>query len=475
MNIKLNSFIKNISYAFSANTISLIISVVMTLIVPKVLGVSEYGYWQLYLFYSGYIVYINFGWCDGIYLKYGGEDFKSINKSVISTQFFMLAIHEILASCVIYFFVLRFVSDVNKRYILLMACISGVIFVLRITLLYVLQATNQIKSYARITIIDRVIYFLLVLLLLLIGFKKYDVLIAADLIAKSASFVLVIWYCRSIVFAKRVSTKEALRETKDIIKGGIKLITANLASLLIIGVVRFAIEQEWGTVIFGKVSLTLSLSNMFTIFISAVSIVLFPTLRSMSQVKLSSIYYVLRTVLMTPLLGLLVAYKPFEFVLSIWLPQYIDSLKYMALLLPICLYETKMNMLINTYLKALRQEKWILVTNVLSVGLSLITTLVTIFYLRNLDLAVMSILILLTFRCIFAELLLAKSININVKGDISLELILTGIFIYTSWLINSHIGTVIYMISYIMYLVIKKKDLRDTTKYIIGIARSGRD
>ena len=36
-------------------------------------------------------------------------------------------------------------------------------------------------------------------------------------------------------------------------------------------------------------------------------------------------------------------YYPIKLILSTWLPQYADSLRYMALLFPICIYESKMS------------------------------------------------------------------------------------------------------------------------------------
>lgn len=59
---------------------------------------------------------------------------------------------------------------------------------------------------------------------------------------------------------------------------GIKLMFANIASMLIIGIVRFGIERAWDVATLGKVSLTLSILNMI-IFINAVGIIMFPTLR----------------------------------------------------------------------------------------------------------------------------------------------------------------------------------------------------
>ncbi len=40
-----------------------------------------------------------------------------------------------------------------------------------------------------------------------------------------------------------------------------------------------------------------------------------------------------------------------------WLPEYADSLQYMGILFPIVIYEGRMSLLINTYLKTIRKEK----------------------------------------------------------------------------------------------------------------------
>lgn len=63
------SLIRNLIYAFSAQGISLILSVLMSMIVPKLLGVEDYSYWQLFIFYIGYVGFSHFGLTDGIYLR----------------------------------------------------------------------------------------------------------------------------------------------------------------------------------------------------------------------------------------------------------------------------------------------------------------------------------------------------------------------------------------------------------------------
>ena len=49
-----------------------------------------------------------------------------------------------------------------------------------------------------------------------------------------------------------------------------------------------------------------------------------------------------------------------------WLPQYAESLRYMVILLPICIFDGKMSLLCNTYLKVLRKERQLFYFNLIS-------------------------------------------------------------------------------------------------------------
>ena len=72
--------IRNIIYSFSAQTVSIILSVLMSLLVPKMLGVEDFSYWQLFLFYLSYVGFFHFGITDGVYLKNGGISYENLNK-----------------------------------------------------------------------------------------------------------------------------------------------------------------------------------------------------------------------------------------------------------------------------------------------------------------------------------------------------------------------------------------------------------
>lgn len=459
MNRKAIDFIKNFSYTLFSNLVSLLISALVVLVVPKLIGVEEYGYWQLYLFYTSYVGFLHFGWNDGVYLRYGGKEYDKLDKKLLFSQYHMLVISQLLIGMSIALLAVFFVRDPERMFIFQMTALCLVIVNSRYMLLFLLQATNRIKGYAQITILDRVTYLGLVLVLLAFGVREYKLMIVADLAGKFISLLFAMYSCRDIVFRRLSDFYFSFRETFLNISVGIKLMFSNIASKFVLGFVKFGIERSWDVATFGKVSLTLSVSNLVMLFINAIGLVMYPVLRRTREEKLSEIYTTMRDLLMVLLLGALVVYYPLKSTLSKWLPDYADSLNYMGMLFPIMVFEGKMSLLINTYLKALRMEKRILVVNVISLAVSALLTLITTVIIKDLDLAIISIVGLLAFRSIIAEVVLSKKLAIPVYKDIILEIIMSIIFISTAWLINTPMVMVFYGLAYLIYLCVKRSDI----------------
>ncbi|ETA81770.1 flippase, partial [Youngiibacter fragilis 232.1] len=254
MNLKTISFIKNMSYTISSNLISLIISTLVVLIIPKLIGIVEYGYWQLYIFYTSYVGFLHFGWNDGIYLRFGGEEYKNLDKKLFYSQFIELLVSQIVIALLIWLGSFIFVRDFNRGFILQMVAIAMILVNTRLMFFYILQATNRIKEFARLTMLDRIVYIILIVTFLLVGVRDFKLMIIADLVGKFMSLLFATFSCKDIVFRKINTFYLTISESIINISVGIKLMFANIASMLIIGVVRFGIEQTWDVATFGKVS-----------------------------------------------------------------------------------------------------------------------------------------------------------------------------------------------------------------------------
>lgn len=465
MNIKVKKILKNVSYSFIVNIISMIISVISVTFLPKFMNVEDYGIWQLYLFYASYIRGLHFGWLDGICLRYGGYYFDKLNKIKFTSQFILLFLFELVITIIVLTVINLLIEDYFTRKILMFVFYTLVVVILGMFTNFILQITNKIKEYAYLTLFDRILFFISLIIYFNISDRGYAELIYLDIASKFLVLFYGIYLIKNLLVNKLDKINNIFEETWKNISVGIKLLFANIAAVLILGIVRFGISQQWDVATFGKLSLTLNCSNFLMVFINALSIVFFPILKRIDNSKIKDLYIKIRSGLTSILLGGLLIYYPLNSILSWWLPKYQDSLIYMAILLPICLFESKVSLLTNTYLKALRKEKIMMKINILVVVISCILTYISTILLHDLNVAVMSILLLFAIKSVCSELVLGKILNIQLKKDIIEEVFLVVVFISINF---SGIGILyklaIYLLTYIIYLYINKNMILNSFK-----------
>ena len=64
--ITTKKFAKNVVLSIVAQIVSLAISFITTLIVPRFIDEYQYAYWQTYVLYVGYVGVLHFGLLDGL-------------------------------------------------------------------------------------------------------------------------------------------------------------------------------------------------------------------------------------------------------------------------------------------------------------------------------------------------------------------------------------------------------------------------
>ena len=116
-----------------------------------------------------------------------------------------------------------------------------------------------------------------------------------------------------------------------------------------------------------------------------------------------------------------VAYYPMQLIFGIWLPDYKESLSYIAVLLPLCTYDGKMQMLCNTYFKVLRKENFLLFINAGAALISFIICSFSAHVLGSITAVVYSMVLSVALRSIISELYLARMLNKKVGSSIILE------------------------------------------------------
>lgn len=458
--------ITSVSNVTVVNIFSMIVTAVVTLIVPRYIANIDYGLWQLFVFYQGYLGFFHFGWNDGIYLRYGGCDYRTLDKKSFFSQFYTQILFECLIAGGI--IILYNGNDESRFFIVALLAINLVVLNSRYMLIYILQATARIKEYSVVLFVDRLVYIGIIIYALVSAHTGFKTFIFAETVSKTLAYFVAIMYCRDIVFHSVKSFALDVKEIWSNIHVGIKILLANISSMLVMGIVRWGVEKNWNIETFGEVSLTITLSQLFITFVTNIGLVLFPLLKKMDRDNLETVYRVLRIFLFVFLSFVLVLYFPGSFILKRWLPNYNNSIVYMGLLLPICFYESKMALINNTYLKALRKEKTLMLINVYVLILSVMATIVTTFICKNLTAAILTITVITAIRSDWAEIVVNRELGLKNNIKILQDNVIMVAFVICGYGIGNWIGGIIYFLAFLVGILVKRREICWFLKIITG-------
>lgn len=409
-----NHTIKNILYTFTSQIIGIIASICMSALIPKVTTVSNFSYWQLFVFYSSFIGLLHFGLIDGIYLKYGGSNFLEINKSKILSQLLTLLFLQsiiIISSAIL---ITNYVSG-NEKSILLF-----VLFYIPIKNIYsyfsmLLLSTNEIIYNSYCDIVRKGFLIISLLLLILIYSNvSYITIISVYLISELIPYIIIIKPYISFFKRKNIlSFRESIKESLSYMRIGCFLTLSNIISTLILGIGRFFIKKEWNIETFGKVSLSLSIVFFLIMIITQTSLVLFPIIRRSDSEKRNKLFIDLNIILSSLFYSIFIIYFPLRYLIDLWLPHYTESSYYLSILSLICLYEGKMQLLGVTYLKCLFKQKELMIINTFILIISFILVFTSTYYYHNLILILYSMILCISLRYIITYILLSKYLKIK--------------------------------------------------------------
>lgn len=452
--MKLVGLKKNVLISLSVQIVSLLVSFILNLIVPKYIDEYQYSYWQMYVLYASYVGVLHFGLLDGIVLRYSQYSYDEIDKKTMRSQFQILLLSTSVIAFLMIVFSFLFLNDVNK-YLFTLVAFSIITKNIVTYNSYTFQITNRIGDYASLILSQRISYGLIVIFLLLTKSNNFILYCLADIMGDIIGVLFSSKYNKNMYFGESLKFKDALDEWKKNVGSGIYLMLATWSSFLLIGSAKILIQIHWDELIFGKVSFAFSLSNLFLSFVSAVSIVLFPSLKRMDKKQLPDLYKTIRDTI-TPVLFLsLLFYFPGCFILRRFLPNYSDSLIYLGILLPIIVYSSKVNLLTNNYLKAYRKEMDMLYINVFSILFALIIFGFSTFILNNLFALLLCVVLVMFFNSVLSELTVGRIIHLNMWKDFVEEFILSLLFIIIVYRFPISVGFAVYAGVLICYFAVK--------------------
>lgn len=449
---------KNLIMSLTAQAISIITSFVLNFVVPKFIDEYQYSYWQMFVLYIGYVGILHFGLLDGLVLRYSQYDYDELDKPRVRSQFqFLLAFNSILTliGCI----VSAVLFDIVTKEIVIMVSVGIVTKNIFTYTSYSFQLTNRISKYAVLVIAQRAAYALFVVLLLVCRVNDFYWYCIADLFGDVFGIFLGAIFNRGMYFGKGLPFKECIHEVWLNVSSGIMLMVANLSSMLIVGGAKMMIQWRWDELIFGQVSFSFSVSNAFLTFVTAISVVLFPSLKRMNEEELPNVYTKIRNAISPLLFFAMIIYFPGCWILERWLPNYTDSLVYLGILLPIIIFSSKVSLLTNNYLKAYRKEKLMLIVNFASVAVGIAGFAIGAYVLNSLDFVLYALVAVIMLRSVVSEIVVTRIIKKNIMFDFIIELIMTVIFIVVVQFLSRWWACLVYGCALIIYAIIYRKSI----------------
>lgn len=466
--IDTRSLLSNTAMAFASQFVAMLASCMTSLIVPKLLSVSNFGYWQLFIFYSSYVGFFALGAIDGVYLINGGKTRESIDKRSINSQFWISTGYVALFSFLFALAASRFVSEAARVEVLYLTALYSVLSQMSAGLGYILQTINETKSYSKSVMLDRGSFAAFLVILIALKCTSFEPYIIFFIVSKLVCFIYCANQMRDFPASGFLPLGPAIQETLASIKVGIKLMFAGIASMLITGIARQAIDSNWGINVFAKVSMALSLVNFFSMFVNQASMVLFPALRRGTKEEQVGLYINLRDALELFMPYIYLCYFPAVIILGSWLPQYTDSLTYFAVLLPICAYDAKMSICGTTYFKVLRLERKLLLINLSSVAMSAIFTMVSLVF-NSLNCILYSMVLSIALRANISEFILNKRQEIAHSRLAIGEAGFTLVFLIACATLDIKLAFVIVLLALTIHTLANKRLIKDILKKTRGV------
>lgn len=469
------SLIKNFSFAFGAQSLILIISVLRALILPKYLSVETFGYWEIYMFYTSYVGILCLGYTDGIYLRYGEYNYNQLPLKIIRSgnRVFigMLSAFTILSIFVICFFV----DNENVKFALFYSALNILILGVTTMYIYVFQITNMFKKYSIFSVLDKLLVFLTIIILLVSNEWNYKYLINVDLFAKFLVLLLLIKNTPELIFGQIEKFKTSYCHLTQNITVGIKLMIANLMSMLLIGTGRFIVQYYGDIADFAVYSFGISLTGLVLVAVTSFGLVLYPAVKRVDQEHYPELFDKINS--FNRLLGLtsILLYFPVFLFVKYYYSQYGSVLVYLNILFVLIFMQCKIGMLNNTFYKALREERNLLWANLSCVFLFLILALMGFFLIPEMWVIAACTLVAMSYRCYSSEVFLCRKLSICFNKRNYIEIGVMIVFLASTAMMPFKYAFIIVTVSYLVWFIINYRLNKRLILGILGKSRNFKD
>lgn len=445
-------FLKDILSVIIGNIASLVSGVLIGFALPKIISVEGYGYYKTFSLYGPYLALCSLGLIDGIVLKYGAKDYEQLEKEKFRSFFrWHLIIHLFFTFLVCCVTLLTLEGD----YLFIGITLAINNFATN-TIGYfqdISQITMRFKEYSLRKIIQSLCNTVAIAVLYILFIINDDVIYKTYIIEIIIlNYIIMMWYIKTysnIVFGKHVSFADSKKECIGFIKQGFPLLFSYQIATLILSMDRQFVSILFPTTVYAVYAFAYSMLQLVTTATSAISAVCFPMLKRMKIDDLKLRYHELISIFLGVVFFVIIIYFPLEIFVRWFLPKYNDSLIIFRIILPGTAISSSITVIMHNYYKVLGKSFSYFKKSLIVLGASAVTNgIAYILYRSTIAISWASILTMI-FWYLFIERYLLKECQSKSKKNFIYIIIMSIIFYAITGALNTYIGLLIYILSYI--------------------------
>lgn len=447
-------------HTFSANIINTLLGIVIAFMLPKYLGIEEYGFLKIFTFYVGYVGLLHFGFSDGIYIRYGKYEYDELPKEKFRLYFKFLLFFELVITLFLIAFSIYTITDNSRRIIFIFIALNIVILNLTTFFIFINQITRRFKIYSRILVFSKISFTLGTIFLIFLNVDKYSYFMILQTIVNLCVLIINIYISSGLVFGKSESFKNNIEDIVENFSVGFLIMVGNLVGSLILGMDRFFIDKFFTVKDFAMYSFSVSILLIFYTLLGSITTVTYPYLARANKENLAAIYEKMKSFLLVLIGFCLSGYFIIDFIVMKFIPEYTSSLKLTLVLFPTLLINGQISIVSANCFKALQCKKEYTRNNIVALILGLITNIIAYaMYGTSISIAVASLISFYLWE-IYSDYFFKKKIGVNLIRHNIMQLTVILMFMIYGFNFNWILGFVLYIVTFIILMFISyKKDI----------------
>lgn len=447
-----------------SNIVKLLAGIFVAFLLPKIIGVTDYGFYKTFTLYSTYVGLFHFGFIDGIYLKYGGKDYSDLEKSTFRLFTRTLIIFELFISAVLLAFGLFFLHHELK---FIFICLSAFLFFYNVTTYYqfISQITSRFKELSLRNIIQSVFIGASVIVLWLISIVNPSLTISYRpflICYVSIQMLLTIWYVftyRDITFGICDSFKKNAKFLLTLLILGIPLLVSNLCQTFLLSLDRQFVNVLFDTETYAVYSFAYNMVTLVTTALTAVSTVLYPNLKkarndSDGEAIIQSLYPKLVGLVLLLVFLCLAVYFPLTWFISWFLPKYSDSLPIFRIILPSIATSSAVTLIMHNYYKIYGFERLFFIKSVIILLFAFVSNCVAFYFFKSTFSISVASVISMAMWYIVSEVFFVRKFKVEWVGNFIYIAIMTVSFYLISFIDIWWVGLILYLFVFVCVAII---------------------